>query len=167
MARRRALALASVLLIGLAACSSDGDDGSRPTLDAIVPAIEAVEAALGGAQQYFEINATAQLVNLFVADVDEGTVTPYVFAGGELQQPGDPAPVSGGTPFSADQISDDLDTILDGVTDDLPDSDVSVFVIYAGDDGPRYGATVTADEGGVLDIDLGADGEVLAVDPGT
>ena len=41
-----------------------------------------------------------------------------------------------------------------------------MFVVYADDLGaPRYGATVVSGEGGVLDVDLGPTGEVLAVDP--
>ncbi|MFV0308025.1 MAG: hypothetical protein ACK5OX_09825 [Desertimonas sp.] len=166
MTRRRSLALTVTLGLSVGSCGGDeGDDASRPLIADIDPAIDAVERELGGAQRYFEINATPQLVNLFVADVDAGTVTPYVYAGDRLQDPGEAVAVSGGTPFTAADVSEDLGAIIGGVTDELPDSDVSVFVIFPDEAGrPRYGATVTSASGGVLEVDLGADGQVLAVD---
>lgn len=167
--RPRRIGALVVTLAGLGGCGGDdGDDGdaARPVIDEIAPAIAAVEAELGPSVQYLEINATLQLVNLFVADGDAGTVTPYVYAGGALRTPGPARPVSGGTPFDADEVSDDLDAVIGGVTDELPDSTISVFVIYPDEVGsPRYGATVVSDEGGVLDVELGPAGEVLAVDP--
>ena len=166
---RRWAVVAAVAILGVAAgCSDDGEgsDVQRPLVDQIQPAIEAVEAALGGAQSYFEINATPQLVNLFVADGTSDTVVPYVFAGDELQEPGPSSPVSGGTPFVAEDLTTDFDGVLAGVTAELENSDISVFVIYADAAGvPRYGATVVSSEGGVLDVELGPTGEVLAVDP--
>ena len=56
-----------MLALTLSACGGDGDDNVTPVLDQIAPAVAAIEAELGGPQQYFEINATPQLVNLFVA----------------------------------------------------------------------------------------------------
>ena len=61
----------------------------------------------------------------------------------------------------------DPDTVLDGVTDELPDSDVVLFTIVGGPGGAvQYGAGVQSDEGGTLDVTLGADGTVRSVDPG-
>ena len=170
MRRRWAVAAATVTMLGLLGACGDDDDpaGQRPLVGQIRPAIEAVESALDGPQSYFEINATPQLVNLFVADVEAGTVVPYVVAGDELQEPGPSSQVSGGTPFLAADITADPEQVLAGVTTELPNSDISVFVIYPDEVGaPRYGATVISDEGGVLDVDLGPGGEVLAVDPRT
>lgn len=156
-------------LLGLIGCGGDDDDdggGAQPLIEEIAPAVAAVEAELDARVRYFEINATPQLVNLFVAGDDATTVTPYVYAGGELRAPGPTSPVSGGTPFEVGSVTDDLAAVLEGVTTELPDSSVSVFVIYSDDTGdPRYGATVVSDAGGVLDVDLGPDGEVLAADP--
>ncbi len=167
MGRRWAVAGAATMLAVLGACSDDDDpEALRPLVDQIQPAIEALESALDGPRSYFEINATPQLVNLFVADVEAGIVVPYVFASGELQEPGPSSPVSGGTSFAAADVTADLDQVLAGVTTELPNSNVRVFVVYADDTGaPRYGATVVSGEGGVLDVELGPTGEVLAVDP--
>jgi len=164
--RRWTVVVAVAMLTVVGACSDDDSEAQRPLVDQIEPAIDALESALGGPQSYFEINATPQLINLFVADDGAATVVPYVVAGGELQTPGPSSPVTGGTPFVAADVSADLVEVLDGVTTELERSDISVFVIYPDDTGaPRYGATVVSAEGGVLDVELGPAGEVLAVDP--
>ena len=99
--RRAALAAGAAVLL-LVACSDDqtGKDGSAatstapaatavgsdqlPIVDQIDEAITALEAQLGGPQQYFAVNATAQLVNLFVALNDGAVVQPWVYVDGEL-----------------------------------------------------------------------------------
>ena len=147
-------------------CGGDDDEAVRPVVDQIAPAIAAVESELGGPQQFFEINATPQVVNLFVA-TDGGTmVTPYVYVGGEVASPAEPTTAEGAT-FVADAVTFDAATILDGVTDELPDSDVARLSIVGGPGGAvRYGATVQSDAGGTLEIVLGPDGTVQSVDPG-
>jgi hypothetical protein len=57
----------------------------------IAPAVKAVEAALGGPQQYTEINADVQNVNLFVAKPD-GTELAYLYQNGTLSPPDAPTP---------------------------------------------------------------------------
>ena len=134
-----------------ASCGGDDDEAVRPLVDQIAPAIAAVEAELGGPQQYFEINATPQVVNLFVATDGATMVVPYVYVGGELASPAEPTTAEGAT-FVADAVTFDPATILDGVTDELPDSDVVLFSIVGGPGGAvQYGATVQSDEGGTLD----------------
>ena len=55
----------------------------------------------------------------------------------------------------------DPDTILDGLDEELPDSDVVVFAVVAGPDGAvQYSATVESERGGILDVALAADGAV-------
>ncbi len=153
--------LAAALLL-VAACGDDEDPAVRPLVADIEPAIADVEAERGGPQEYFEINATPQLVNLFVADGDE--VVPYVYVGGELAPPEAPRAAEGAT-FTADALTFDPDTILDGVTDELPDADVVLFTIIGGPGGAvQYGAGVQSDAGGVLDVTLAADGTVQSVE---
>jgi len=140
--------------------------GLRPALEEIAPAIAAVEAARGGPQQYFEINATPQFVNLFVAGADATDVQVYLYSDGELAEPTPPQP-AGGSTFAATAAGFDAATIRAGLDEDLPDSDVIVFAIVAGPGGvARFSASVQSAEGGSLDVSLGPDGEVLVVDPG-
>ena len=66
---------ASVVADSTDASATTGSDGSGtsvaplppPIVDQIAAAVDALETELGGPQRYFEINATAQLINLFVA----------------------------------------------------------------------------------------------------
>ena len=128
--RLRVLA-ALVVAAGLVGCSG-GDAGSSPSdslttsaplsgecpasadqplvVDQIAPAIVAVEAELGGPQEYFEVNATDVVVNLFVAGTaadGSSTVTPYAFGFGELTaQPAIPAD---GNRFAGAAVQIDLD----------------------------------------------------------
>ena len=157
----------AALLIAVAACGADGAaEPVRPLLDEIAPAIDAVEAELGGPQQFFEINATPQVVNLFVAIDGATRVVPYVYVGGALGPPAEAAPAEGAT-FTADAVRFDPATILDGVTGELPDADVVLFSIVGGPGGAvQYAATVRSDAGGTLEVVLGPDGAVQSVDPG-
>ena len=76
-------------------------------------------------------------------------------------------PAEGAT-FSADAVTFDPATILDGVTSELPDSDIVVFSIVGGPGGAvQYSARVQSAAGGTLDVLVGPDGAVQSVDPGT
>jgi hypothetical protein len=133
----------------------------------IAPAMAAVESELGGPQDFFEVNATPQLVNLFVATDDGTTATAYVFLDGELQPPAPPRDVAGGATFRAEAVDFDPDTIFTGVVDELGDPAITQFVVVGGPGGAvQYSAFVTSSQGGVLDVLLGPDGTVLGVDPG-
>jgi hypothetical protein len=156
-------ALVATLAVGTACGGGGGPE--RPALDQIAPAIAAVEEQLGGPQQYFEINATPQAVNLFVADAAETTVTPYVYVGGALAESGPPAGAEGNT-FAASALTFDPETILDDVAAALKDSDIVLFTIAGGPGGAvEYTAGVQSKQGGTLEVTLGADGTVKAVVP--
>jgi hypothetical protein len=162
--KSRVAAIAAALLAVGAACGG-GKGPARPALDQIAPAVAAVEEKLGGPQQYFEINATPQAVNLFVADAARTTVTPYVYIGGALAESGRPAGAEGNT-FAASALTFDPHTILDGVVGELKDSDVVLFTIAGGPGGAvEYTAGVQSQQGGTLEITLGADGTVKSVTP--
>ena len=162
------VAAALLVVVGTAGCGDDdgGGPAARPAVDQIAPAIAAVEAELGGPQQYFEINATPQVVNLFVADAAKTSVTPYVYVGGAVAESGPSSSAEGNT-FAAAAATFDPATILDGVTNELPDPDIVVFTIVGGPGGAvQYTASVQSSEGGVLDVTIAADGTVQEVDPG-
>jgi hypothetical protein len=150
----------------LGGCGDDGEDtGTFPVVGEIAPAIAAVEAELGGPQDYFEINATAQLVNLFVASDAESTATPYLYLDGGLQPPAPPRGVAGGETFRADDVDFDPAVIFTDIAEELDEPTVTQFVVVASAGGAvQYSAFVASSAGGILDVQLGPDGSVLGVD---
>lgn len=178
-----------VAVLGLAAgCSDDSSSGSSapaptsasaddgnavtaipvvnppPRVDLIADAVAALEAEMGGAQQYFEINATPRLVNLFVALNDGAVAQPWVYFDGELtSQEGQPAQ---GNTFSSAALDFNADTVLDGVVGELPTSVFDAFTVEGGEGGiVRYSVIVTSSAGGQLVVVVAADGAVVSVDP--
>lgn len=140
--------------------------GELPLLDQIGPAIAALESQLGGPQDYFEINATARLVNLFVA-LNKGAVAqPWLYLDGKLSSTEGQA-ASGGT-FAASAVNFAPDMILSTMLTDLPGVSIESFYIHGdGRGNVLYGVLATSAKGGALDVVLGADGSVKSVDPVT
>lgn len=178
--RRAGLAAVAAAVLVLASCSGDDDAATTTTaspfgpaecapaspvllVDQIDEAIAAVEAELGGPQEFFEINATALLVNLFVADVTTETVTPYVYVGGELTSQ-DPLAGAQGFTFVAEQIAIDDQRVLSCIVPELPDSSLDVFFVEGADGGVRYTVLTSNDKGGQLTVEVNGQGQVLAVD---
>ena len=165
--RARVVALvAAAVLVAVTACG--GDDGSgpaRPAIDRIAPAVEATEQQLGGPQQYFEITATPQVVNLFVADTASDTVTAYAYVGESLTTTGTPRGATGNT-FAASALAFDADTMLDQLAEALPDSDIVTFSVAGGPGGAvQYTAVVQSTEGGRLEVVLAPDGTPSSIEP--
>lgn len=177
MTRRNGLAPAGLALAGLvltgvagAGCGGSGDGGSDsrggPAVSEIEPAIEEVERSLGGAQEYFEINADERLVNLFVATDGGATVTPHLYLDGEIQPPAPARSVETGTTFTADELEFDADAVLEQVDDQLPDATLTTFVIVAGPDARvRYEVLARSPRGGTLAVQVSGTGEVIGVEP--
>lgn len=165
--------------VGVVACDDGGSEGTRSTLEMSAPvpsplalplvgqmvsAIEALEAELGGAQRYFEVNATSKLVNLFVALNDGAVVQAWVYLDGTLSSSEGRA-ASGGT-FTLADLDFDPEAVLTPVATELPGSTLETFYVNGdGEGNVQYGVLVTSAEGGGLDVLVGPDGEVLAVDP--
>ena len=78
--------VALLIVAALGGCDGDGDEDSTlpVAIEDIGPALDAIEAELGAGQQFFEVNATPQLVNLFVAVDDATSAVPYIFVDGDL-----------------------------------------------------------------------------------
>jgi len=167
----RLLAVAAVGLLALVgvACGGD-DDGSEVGADDgfvadIRPAIDAIESELGAGQVFFEITASRQLINLFVAVDDATSAVPYVFLDGELQPPA-PKLTGAGFTFAGDAVDLDEVSILDAVSSELPDSTIEALSIEGGDGGiVRYVVAMLSPGGGRLDVTVSSDGAVLEVDP--
>ncbi|MEJ6721251.1 hypothetical protein [Ilumatobacter sp.] len=164
---RRSLLLAASLVV-VAACSGGSDEATSGGRDSFVSdiaaAAAAVDAALGGPQEFFEITATPQLTNVFVA-IDGGTAAvPYIYLDGELQAPAPRIDGAAGQTFKADAIDFDEATVLDGVENDLPNATIDAFSVEGGPGGfVRFVVSARSEQGGVLDIVVAPSGAVIEV----
>ena len=176
-------ALAALAPVSLAACSDDEPAAATTTtattltttgptsaaaepvrVDLIDDAVAALEAELGGPQDYFEINATSALVNLFVRSGDEGA-TAWVFLDGELSSEELEGTADGAT-FRADALDFDPATVLATVTSELPTTRLDVFEVLGGPEGTvGYTIVATSAAGGQLLITVAADGSVIEANP--
>ena len=135
-----------------------------PRVDLIHDAVAALEAELGASQQYFEINATSQLVNLIVALNDGTQARPFVYLDGELSS--SPASNANGKTFAASALDFDPDKVLSKLQAELPQSQPDLFFVEGGVGGiVRYSVAVTSSQGGQLVVVVGPDGTVQSVDP--
>jgi hypothetical protein len=178
--RAQATVVAAMVLIG--GCSSDGSGSAttvapasstvpvttsaqapQPRVDLIQTAVTALETKLGAPQEYFEINVTAQLVNLFVA-LNDGTVAQaWVYLDGELSsKEGQPA---AGHTFTKSALDFDPAKVLTQVEAQLPQSHPDVFFVEGGDGGiVRYSLALTSLQGGQLVVVVDKAGKVLSVE---
>ncbi len=167
-ARRVLLGLASLVAPVLAVgCSGDDAAPDAPPLGAdIIAAVAAVEDELGDGQDYFEVTATGLVTNVFVAVDDATGAIPYAFIDGELLPPEPRLEVESGFTFTADAIELDPDAVLSDLADELPEATIEALSVEGGDGGiVRYVALVRSEVGGALEVTLGPDGAILAVDP--
>ena len=174
-ATRRCVAAAVLML---SACSGDATPAATstavsttvaaaalalPLVGEIDDAVAALEAKLGSPQEFFEINATTQLVNLIVALNDGKVAQPWVYLDGQLSST-EGAPASGST-FDSSALDFDPDKVLSQIETKLPQSSIDLFFIEGGKDNTvQYTAAVTSSQGGQLLVVVGPDGTVQSVD---
>ena len=109
--------LVGLLAVTGVACSDD-DDGGGANVGFVVDipsAVDAVEAEMGANQDYFEVTATPQLTNVFVAIDDATAAVSYLFVDGELQPLAPTLTGASGFTFTAEAIDFDEDSILGAV----------------------------------------------------
>jgi hypothetical protein len=174
------LIVAGGLAIGVTGCSDSASSGAgstettaptpttiidpvEPRADQIRPAIAALEAQLGSPQDYFEVNATARLVNLWVALNDGTQAQPWTYVDGELtSRPAEPAQ---GHTFTAEAVTFDEDTLFEPMHAQLPDSAIELLVIEGGAGGAvRYTVVAGSTGEGRLLVTVGPDGSVESVE---
>ena len=135
-----------------------------PRVDLIGTAVPALETRLGGPQQYFEINATPQLVNLIVALNDGKKAQPWVYIDGELSSTD--VKDATGFSFAATALDFDAAKVLSKLQADLPQSSADLFFVEGGEGGAvQYSVAVTSRQGGQLVVTVGPDGTVRSVAP--
>jgi hypothetical protein len=165
--RSSARRLVAIALTGplIVACGDDGDGVAGPEWVAdIALAVEAVEQDLGGPQEFFEVTATPQLTNVFVAADDASSAVPYLYVDDVLEPPGLPLTGASGNTFAADAIDVDEDRVLSRIAEELPNATIDALSVEGGPGGSvRYVASVRSEAGGVLDVVVAADGEILSV----
>jgi hypothetical protein len=138
--------------------------GTLPLVGKIHDAVNAIETKLGGPQQYFEINATAHLVNVIVALNDGKVAQPWVFLDGELSSTDGAAAT--GFSFAASALDFDPAKVLSKLQEQLPESSPDLFFVEGGEGGTvRYSVAVTSKQGGQLVVIVGPDGSVQSVTP--
>ncbi len=174
--------LGVALVVSLSTGCSDSDDvassssspiagGEAPDVEApafvtaVRDAMAAVDAELGGPQQYFEVTSNAQFTNVFVAVDDATAAVAYAFIDGELQPPAPRQDGASGNTFVAADVDFVDDRILSGVTADLPESEIDAISVYGDGFGATYVLAASSSAGGFLDIVVGPDGTVFSVDP--
>ena len=151
------IALASVVMSG---CSSSKEALSVSDID---NAVAAVSKVLGKAPEFYEINATPTLVNLFAAD-GKGNAINFVFEEGKLAQETSVAPAEGES-FSASGMAFNS-KVFSRVQKELPDSILRAFSII-GDNptgGVQYRVVLQSDMGGQLAVFVDPTGKILGTD---
>lgn len=149
--------LAGMLL--LVACGGGDAAGEpHPIVAEIGPALDALEPGT----ELFQVSGTPEGVELVVSD--DGEAVGYTYVDGLLSTPDQLGAATGLTFLPAD-VGFDPAHVLDGVTDELDDPVVTRFEVIAGPQGVVYSALVLSDAGGVLQVDLSADGAVQSVSP--
>lgn len=162
----RVLVVALALALTAGACASDDPAAEDSFVTDINDAIAAVEADRGAGQEYFEVTATSQFTNVFVATNDGTAAVPYVYRNGVLEPPAPVLEGASGFTFTADSVDFDEDAIVSQVAEELPDASIDTLSVEGGDGGTvRYVVSARSSSGGVLDVTVGPDGVVLAVDP--
>jgi hypothetical protein len=164
-----------VVVAAVAACGSGDDDGTSGTAPPatgpaafvvdVLAAIEAVETELGGPQEFFEITASAQLTNVFVAVDGATAAVPYLYVDGELEVPGPVQEGATGSTFTAEDVDFDPAAITSGVAAELPETSIDALSVYGDGTGAVYVLAATSEAGGLLDIVVTGDGAVVSVDP--
>lgn len=158
---------AAWLLLLLFGCSGSSSTEPPPLrIDLIDSALDAVDEVLGADVAYFEVNATSQVVNVFVAR-NGNSVVQFIYDGTSLVGPTTPVDATG-TMFERGLIDVDAD-VLDTVLAELPDSEPSMFVITGAGTDPvalrvELRILMRSTKGGELAVMVDSGGAIIGTD---
>lgn len=157
-ARLAASVVASCVILG---CG--GSDQVELKVEEIDDAVAAVTDLLGRPAKFFEINATPDLVNLFLDD-GNGNAVNFVWEDDALRDDSEAAAADGRS-FDASQMNFTRD-VYARVENELPDSGLRAFTVTA--DGPNgevlHRVMVQSERGGQFGVLVEADGTILGSD---
>ena len=174
------VALSSVLVV-VSSCgkNSAAPDTAGLRIDQIETALNALEQKDGADLEFFEINATTDLVNIFVATDLDGipnadglpdAVVHYDFTEKDgLETAPDPVGANGPT-FARTALDYEPSTILRKVLSELPDSTPQMFVLTAAGTATESTGTVQyrlimqSSQGGQMSVVLTNSGEIIGTD---
>lgn len=164
---RQRLRAASVAAIALSVCAMvacGGDDKVALHVDEIDDAVGAVSTLTGQPPRFFEINATPDLINLFLDD-GKGSAINFVWENGSLRDETEAA-AADGLSFDASKMVFSSD-VYSRVEEELPDSLLRAFTITA--DGPNgevlHRVVVQSERGGQFGVLVDPTGKILGSDP--
>lgn len=163
----RAATIPALVLIG--ACSSSGDatapPEAQPRVDWIDETVDAIADARGEEPAYVEISATLEHVDAIVRDGDGDAAVLYRYDGTTLVGPDEPRDDARST-FAADEVTLDPDRIFDGIREELSDPAIIDLAVRKEGEALIIDATVAGDQGGVLLVLLGPEGQVVGLQAG-
>jgi hypothetical protein len=155
--------LLCVFALAVAVLSGCGSSKEALLVSDIDNAVEAVAEVLGKTPEFYEINATPTLVNLFAAD-GKGNAINFVFEEGKLAQETSVAPAQGES-FSAAEMTFNS-KVYKRVQKELPESILRAFSVI-GDNptgGVQYRVVLQSDRGGQLAVFVDPTGKILGTD---
>ena len=155
--------LFGVFALAVVVLSGCGSSKEALLVSDIDDAVGAVGKVLGKTPEFYEINATPTLVNLFAAD-GKGNAINFVFEKGKLAQETSVAPAEGKS-FSATGMAFNS-KVYKRVQKELPDSILRAFSII-GDNptgGVQYRVVLQSDMGGQLAVFVDPTGKILGTD---
>lgn len=165
MRRHLQTAMIAAALMTVQAASACGGDGDVTLLvDEIDDAVGAVSALTGRPPNFFEINATPQLINLFLDD-GKGSAINFVWENGSLRDETEAAKADGRA-FDASKMVFSPG-VYARVEAELPDSLLRAFTLTA--DGPndevQHRVVLQSERGGQFAVLVDSLGKILGSDP--
>ncbi len=174
------VALSSVLVV----VSSCGKNSVAPEpgglrIHQIGTALDALEQKAGADLEFFEINATTELVNIFVATDLDGipnadglpdAVVHYVFTEKDGLETAPDSVGANGPTFARTALDYEPSTILRKVLSELPDSTPQMFVLTAAGTAAestgivQYRLIMQSSQGGQMSVVLTNSGEIVGTD---